>query len=202
MQTGIHNRRGMPVPVQLLSGTGSLRTSANSPLFWQLWQRHQETLYEISFRLMAGSITDAEDALNTAMLRAFQGFVTQAEPLASEKAWLIRVLYNVCMDFHRERRRFGKRIAEETELEPSIPPPAELAPDELLMEQERAREIRECIDALPPNLRKPIEMRFLENMSYADIARHLQLTNCNVRKRVQQAKDLLRVSLLALAHSG
>lgn len=151
---------------------------------------------------MAGNIADAEDALNTAMLRAFQGFVTQAAPLASEKAWLSRVLYNVCMDFHRERRRFGERKAEEREQEPSIPPPVELAPDELLLEQERAREIRERIDALPPNLRKPIEMRFLEHKSYADIARHLQLTNCNVRKRVQQAKELLRVSLMELAHPG
>ena len=151
---------------------------------------------------MAGNIADAEDALNTAMLRAFQGFVSQAEPLASEKAWLSRVLYNVCMDFHRERRRFGKRMAEEPEQEPSIPPPVGPAPVELLLERERAREIRERIDALPPNLRKPIEMRFLEHKSYADIARHLQLTNCNVRKRVQQAKDLLRVSLMELAHSG
>jgi RNA polymerase sigma factor (sigma-70 family) len=151
---------------------------------------------------MAGNTADAEDALNTAMLRAFQGFSEQSGALVNEKAWLSRILHNVCMDFHRERRRFVEP-AEVPEAEPlPTPTPVEAAPDEVLIERERAREIRARVHALPTNLRTPFEMRFLRGMSYADIATHLQLTNCNVRKRIQLAYGILRTSMADMRYSG
>lgn len=151
---------------------------------------------------MAGNPADAEDALNTAMLRAFHGFSEQAGTLVNGKAWLSRILHNVCMDFHRERQRFVEP-SEMPEAEPlPAPAPEEAPPDEVLMERERANEIRARIRALPLNLRTPFEMRFLRGMSYADIATHLQLTNCNVRKRIQLAYGILRVSMADMRHAG
>lgn len=152
---------------------------------------------------MAGNTADAEDALNTAMLRAFQGFVEQGGALVNEKAWLSRILHNVCMDLHRERRRFVEPAEAPEAVEPlSTSAPAEVSPDEMLIERERAREIRARIHALPLNLRTPFEMRFLRDMSYSDIATHLQLTNCNVRKRIQLAYGILRTSMADMRYSG
>jgi RNA polymerase sigma-70 factor (ECF subfamily) len=151
---------------------------------------------------MAGSPSDAEDALNTAMLRAFHGFSERAGTLVNEKAWLSRILHNVCMDFHRERQRFVEPSElPETEPLPAIAP-VEDTPDEVLIERERAVEIRARIQALPLNLRTPFEMRFLRGMSYADIATHLQLTNCNVRKRIQLAYGVLRMSMADMRYTG
>jgi RNA polymerase sigma-70 factor (ECF subfamily) len=145
---------------------------------------------------MGGNPADAEDALDTAMLRALRHYPTSGGQLINARAWLSRILRNVCMDFHRERRRFVEPSEERDGPEPAGPRvPVEAAPDEVLLERESASEIREHIHALPPNLRKPFVMRFLQDMSYDDIAMHLQLTNCNVRKRIQLAYGILRVTL-------
>lgn len=143
---------------------------------------------------MAGNAADAEDALHAAMLRALHGYPARAGTLVSERAWLSRVLHNVCMDFHRDRRRFSDTL-EEPGSATTVPSQVEEPPDRALLERERAREIRARIRELPSNLRVPFEMRFLQDMSYEDIAKQLQLTNCNARKRVQFASSMLREAL-------
>lgn len=178
-----------------------MNLSSTSPLFWKLWQDHQEHLHNQSLRLMAGNTADAEDALSTAMLRALQGFPAQSGTLFNGKAWLSRVLHNVCMDFHRERRRFSEPSDEPGSTKPTEPLMMEEPPDRVMLERERAQEIRTRVQALPPNLRRPFEMRFLQDMSYSDIASELQLTNCNARKRVQLAYCILRTTLADVVHA-
>ncbi|MFL5346623.1 MAG: RNA polymerase sigma factor [Hyalangium sp.] len=172
-----------------------MKSPSSPSSFWQVWLQHKDHLHQQSLRLMGGSEPDADDALNTAMLRALQRFSSSSGEIHNEKAWLSRILYNVCMDLHRERRRRvdPEELLEEAEI--SWGAPLEDSPDEVLLQRERAEEIHGCIEALPLNLRKPFTMRFLQDMSYADIALHLQLTNCNVRKRIQLAYGILRVTL-------
>jgi RNA polymerase sigma-70 factor (ECF subfamily) len=168
--------------------------SSSSP-FWQVWLQHKDHLHQQSLRLMGGNVADAEDALDTAMLRALQRFSSSGAEILNERAWLSRILYNACMDLHRERRRRveSEGLLEGTDAAWTVP--QEESPDEVLLQRERSEEIHGCIQALPPNLRKPFVMRFLQDMSYADIALQLQLTNCNVRKRIQLAYGILRVTM-------
>lgn len=177
------------------SGTGIVNHPPNSSPFWQVWLQHKDYLHQQGLRLMGGNVADTEDAVNTAMLRAFQRFSSSRGEILNERAWLSRILHNICMDLHRERRRRGESedMVEGTEVPESSSP--EALPDEVLLESERAEKIRACIQALPPNLRKPLMMRFLQDMSYADIALQLELTNCNVRKRIQLAYGILRTTL-------
>ena len=138
--------------------------------------------------------------MSTAMLHAFHGFSEQRTVLVNTKAWLSRIVYNACMDIHRERQRFVQP-PEEPEAEPlSTCASGDEAPDRGLLGRELNREVQTRIHALPPNLRTPLEMRFLRGMSYNDIAARLQLTNCNVRKRIQLAYSLLRTSLADMRH--
>lgn len=151
---------------------------------------------------MGGNAADAEDAVDTAMLRASTRFSAPSGAILNERAWLSRILHNVCMDLHRERRRRGAPEDLEEGAGGSEPMSYDALPDELLLQGERAAEVRACIQELPIHLRKPLVMRFLQDMSYDDIAAQLQLTNCNVRKRIQLAYSLLRTSLAETAHSG
>lgn len=142
-------------------------------------------------------MADAEDAVNTAMLRAFQRYPSPQGEILNEKAWLSRILHNICMDLHRERQRRGssEEPVESTELLEASSQEAQ--PDEVMLEEERDEKIRKCIEALPPNQREAVKMRFLQDMSYADIALELRLTNCNVRKRIQLAYGELRTTVPA-----
>jgi RNA polymerase sigma factor (sigma-70 family) len=164
--------------------------------FWAIWQRHRDYLFSQSLRLMNGNRVDAEDALGAAMLRACESFPRHASHIANEKAWLGRVLHNVCVDVYRVRRRYQDTPSledawdESGELLPGAP-----SPEAALLRGELGSQLRGNILALPPHLREPAVMRFLQDMPYDDIASHLGLTNCNVRKRIQHAYSILRVTL-------
>lgn len=111
--------------------------------------------------------------------------------------WLLRLTYNRCMDLYRARKR-SRSIVEDLETLPSES--AEVAArgaslEQELLDNERAALLRDCIDRLPPRLRSVMELHLGAEMQYPEIAAALEITEVNVRKRMQQARALLREGL-------
>ncbi len=133
--------------------------------------------------------------MSATLLRALQYLQSTASPILDERAWLGRILYSVCMDEHRHRKRFAEPTPQEAEALTEGPDPnASTSPEEHLLAREQSLALRARVQALPPRLREPFVMRFHLEMSYAEIAAELKLTNCNARKRIQLAHAALRLS--------
>lgn len=141
---------------------------------------------------------DTEDALSRAMLLAWEKLPIHAGKITNLKAWLARLTRNLCIDIHKERQRWnrfsdGGDDVEAVALERFMPgyehPEAGCLDDELLTL------FRGATDSLPDRLRDAFVMRCWEDEPYNDIAATLQITNANVRKRVQQARALLGDSM-------
>ena len=151
---------------------------------WELWQRHVEALYAICFAEMKRNRADAEDALARSMLKAIVQLPRFAAHIVSVPAWLRRLTRNVCRDIQREQARL--RIAEGA------------FPDWTFAEEGDAQhESEPCepvalVEQLPDRLREVFALRMLQQMSYSDIAARLQLTPAAARKRVQQARRLVK----------
>jgi RNA polymerase sigma-70 factor (ECF subfamily) len=64
--------------------------------FRQLVEPHYTDLHAHCYRML-GSVHDAEDALQDALLRAWRG-VTRFEGRSSMRSWLYRIATNVCLD--------------------------------------------------------------------------------------------------------
>ncbi|NEP20399.1 MAG: RNA polymerase sigma factor, partial [Leptolyngbya sp. SIO4C1] len=77
----------------------------NRIVFWQLWMRHQDYLYSRCISWMGGNITDAQEALSRAMLKAWHKLPQHAAKITNLKAWLTRFTHNLCVDICRERCR-------------------------------------------------------------------------------------------------
>ena len=73
--------------------------------FWQQWQEYQDYLYRCCIKWMGGNLTDAEDALSQAMLKAWDKVQQFAEEITNFKQWLTRLTRNLCTDIQRERSR-------------------------------------------------------------------------------------------------
>ncbi|MEO5337912.1 MAG: sigma-70 family RNA polymerase sigma factor [Magnetospirillum sp. WYHS-4] len=188
---------GMPAfPLPDIDGTGVDPAAALLESFWKLWMENQTALRRQSLRLMSGNQADAEDALGNAMLKASQKFSAYAGSILNERAWLSRLVHNVCMDFHRGQRR----LSQFAELIPTEDPDGAqeieigdgIDPEESLAARQSVQRLRQALDEMPPKLREPFVMRFLQDLSYEEIAARLGLTNCTVRKRVQLARDYLK----------
>lgn len=161
---------------------------AAATTLWQRWTYYRPALLQQCLRLLE-SHADAEDAVSITLLRAMQRYPRASTPILNEQAWLGRILYNVCMDMHRHRKRFSE--PPESELEKVLQDDAP-SPEEVLRAREQSLELQHSIQTLPPRLRIPLVMRFQQGLSYPEIAMELKLTNCNVRKRIQLACEQLR----------
>ncbi|MBW4576204.1 MAG: RNA polymerase sigma factor [Aphanothece sp. CMT-3BRIN-NPC111] len=166
--------------------------------FWQLWVRYQDYLYSRCLTWMAGNHMDASEALSRAMLKAWDKLPDYAGKITNLKAWLTRLTHNLCVDMHRERNRGARGIESIEEIavgEDETVASTFESPDSAVLRHELGAIVRREIDALPPRLREPFILRCCQEMSYQDVAQRLTLSNDNVRKRIQQAREILQKQL-------
>jgi RNA polymerase sigma-70 factor, ECF subfamily len=171
--------------------------TGDSMALWDLWQRHQDDLRRHCCRWMGGRAQDAEDALSTAMLKTWELLPGQAGAVVNVRAWLLRLTYNVCMDFHRESQRRARLL--DGLADPDAPASEGQAgahsPEEALLRRELSSCVRHAIHDLPARLRQPVVLRFFRDMPHRDIAERLELSSENVRKRLQYARGILGLRL-------
>jgi RNA polymerase sigma-70 factor (ECF subfamily) len=161
--------------------------------FWSLWRAHRPHLFEICHRFVNDA--DAEDAVSRAMLIARAKLPRYANEIINLEAWLTRLAGNVCRDILREQRRGAAHWA--TEAEDAL---AELvdsgrsAEDEYLIGEIRVA-LAAAIDSLPARLGPAAVFYFIDELPYPTVAERLDITIENARKRIQQARALLREAL-------
>ena len=170
----------------------------NTVAFWMLWDLHKRNLYHLCLWQMGGVRADAEDALSRAMLKALEKLPNNACKIENFKAWLNRLTLNLCVDMHRERGRQVRRLES---IENSLRGENDRvgtdtdSPERGLVNREVFAYVCGAVDSLPPRLREPFVLRFFQEMDYREIAEYLILSTDNVRKRIQQARDILREEL-------
>ncbi|HWN98185.1 MAG TPA: RNA polymerase sigma factor, partial [Blastocatellia bacterium] len=167
----------------------------NTVAFWVLWDLHKGHLYHLCLWQMGGVREDAEDALSRAMLKALEKLPNNACEIENFKAWMRRLTLNLCVDMHRERSRQVRRLES---IENSLPGASDrvvadtASPEKGLVNREVFAHVCSAVESLPPRLREPFVLRFFQEMDYREIAECLILSTDNVRKRIQQARDILR----------
>lgn len=161
--------------------------------FWGVWEAHRELLGRLSLHWMRGRPADAEDALSAVKLKAILHFRSRTPGILNERAWLIRLLYTTCIDSYRKRsREQGWTEGLECVLESGEAVSGSLSPEERILQRERLSRVSELLEELPGPWREAIVEHCLRRRSYAEIARESGMTQANVRKRVQLARDFLR----------
>jgi len=183
MRDAVHERA-------LLDSLGDGDESA----FWSLWQEYQRHLYAVCLRQMKGAHFDAADAVSRSMLVARAKLPAYAIHIDNLEAWLTRLTCNVCMDMHRERQRAQQGRINLDDNPPLDDPALSCghSPEDEYLASEVGRIISASIAELPAPLRDVAHLRFVQEISYPSIAQLLSITVENARKRVQQARAILR----------
>jgi RNA polymerase sigma factor (sigma-70 family) len=161
--------------------------------FWDVWLAHRDYLRAHALRFSGGNLSDAEDALSDAMLKAANAFARSV--IHNQRGWLLRLVHNACMDHHRSNRRqsrLAKDIGDvDAQSAPAIAIRPERSPEELLVAMQQIGSLKRALNALPKFLFEPL-MLHLDERSDAEIAADLNVTKEVVRKRRQMARALLR----------
>ena len=165
--------------------------------FGQLVSRHQRALLAVA-RAYFASEADAQDAVQDAFVRAFQALGQLAAP-ERFAGWMTRITVNTCLATLRSSKDKVSlsEFATTVQLYPRQGP-EQLTPATLASNHEHRDLLRAAIGFLPEDQRVALLLRYLEDMSYDQIAGYLDVPLSTVRGRLYKAKRVLRKMLETL----
>lgn len=154
--------------------------------------RYQTDAWRLAYRF-TGDPAEAEDLAQEAFLRILDA-APRYSPTGTLRSYLYRVLTRLCLD-HRRGRRPALAGPFPTELDDAPTPPQRAE------EVEREAAIQEALDALPPDYRVVVVLRYFEAMSGAAIAESMGRTVKGVERLLARAKAALEARLNHLQDS-
>jgi RNA polymerase sigma-70 factor (ECF subfamily) len=140
---------------------------------------------------MLGTRDEAEDLVQTAFLRVWQG-AARWQPTARFSTWLYRVLYNLCMDRFRARRADGQPIDEAVAETVADPAPGG---EERVSGLQRAARVRSAMAALPERQRAALVLCYYEELSQAEAAQLLGVSEGALESLLSRGRATLRKRL-------
>ena len=152
-------------------------------------------LYAVALRLTRNP-ADAEDLVQETYLRAFKS-AHQYTPGTNLRGWLFTILHNTHLNQRRDRARNPVEAdSEAVELAPNAEEgPA--TPEEELLRSTLDIDLREALDELPEAFREAVWLRDVEQFSYDEIARIVQVPIGTVMSRISRGRRLLHDRLVA-----
>jgi RNA polymerase sigma-70 factor (ECF subfamily) len=185
--------------------------SGDEGAFAELVEPHRGELRAYCYRML-GSAQDADDAAQSALLRAWRGLAA-FEGRSSVRSWLYSIATNTALDItrHRSRRElpvgFGPASSSDGEFEAAVTDPVwlEPCPERWLSQSapaspEARYELRESVELafmvmlqrLPPQQRAVLILRDVLGFSAAEAAAQLELSVAAVNSALQRARASIR----------
>jgi RNA polymerase sigma-70 factor (ECF subfamily) len=149
-------------------------------LFEALMRRHNQRIYR-AIRSILRTDDECEDVMQETYVRAFE-HLSQFEGRAKFSTWLTRIAVNEAI----------KRSIARGKLDP-------LDLETFAARSQLTSLLEESILALPVAYRSVLILRDLEEMSTAETAQVLALSDANVKVRLHRAHEMLRAELMARA---
>lgn len=161
--------------------------------FDKLVLRYRKKVYGIAFG-MARNHGDADDVAQETFLRAYQA-LNRFKAGYEFRTWLYRIAVNVCINMlKRKGRRVETSLEEKVDL--GVAQPATPDNPGREMEQKELRgKIDKAIQQLSPKLRSVFVLRTLQDLSYQEISRVLNISQGTVMSRLSRARENLRCLL-------
>lgn len=162
--------------------------------FKALYERYRDRVYNIIFYSMGDEIT-AEDVLQIVFVKIYRG-LPNFRFEASLATWIYRIALNECLN--QQRRRGAQHIPFEALLGSDEELDSGAAADLQHAEGERREIVHRAVMELSPKLRAVVALKYLEGLSYEEIASVLECSPGTVASRLNRALSELEARLRPL----
>lgn len=157
---------------------------------------HMDAIHSTS-RYLTRNPDEAEELLQETYLRAFR-FWHQFTPGTNCRAWLLTILHNAYRSRFRDRFRQQATadlsevdaLADLTDLPGAVDPP-----EELVLSQMLDGEVHEALQQLPAEYLEAVLLVDLQELSYEEAARAVDVPIGTIRSRLSRGRRLLHDSL-------
>jgi RNA polymerase sigma-70 factor (ECF subfamily) len=164
--------------------------------FERLIRRFEQPLFTYADGILQNAF-DAQEVVQDALMRAHKALTRQYDEARCEalalRPWLFRTVRNLSLNKRRSKRSSLEQPLESFD-DGRLGPFVHLEGSEL----ERKEEIellRRAMALLPVDARELIVLRFMEEMSYAEIAKTVGASEASLRGKVFRSLKLLRDAL-------
>jgi RNA polymerase sigma-70 factor (ECF subfamily) len=134
-----------------------------------------------------GNADDAADAVHDAFATVLARPAAFDNKRGALKPWFLRIVRNRCIDMIRRRRISDTDVNEIVTSTPN--------PEEALQANQRSQAIRRALAAIPHEKREVIILRDYLDLSYAEIAKVLDIASGTVMSRIHRARLALKEAL-------
>lgn len=156
----------------------------------------EPALYSYAFGILQNTF-DAQEVVQDAILRAHRALTRQYDEARAAslalRPWLFRIVRNLSMNKRRSKKSRMEEPLETFDDGRVGPFVREQGSD--LEKREDAEMLRSAMAKLPVEARELIVLRFMEDMSYAEIARTVGASEAALRGKVFRSLKLLRETL-------
>lgn len=163
--------------------------------FEQLYQRHQRRVYSIALSFFDDEAT-AQDITQAVFLKVYTK-IERFKADAEFSTWLYRIVWNACLDHHRRMRIRTFLSLDAMPAALKVPDPAD--PVAAAQRAQTTAVVRRALSELKVEFRMPLILRYLEGMSYAEIAAALGCQKGTVASRISRGHQRLSRKLAHLA---
>lgn len=156
--------------------------------FTALVHRRSRFVFRVAYAVLRNAY-DAEDVVQEVFLKLYRNGGWQG--LRDEQAFLARVAWRIAVD------RLPKHSEPDQELLSEDP-----SPETLAIDRDWNHKVHRMIDGLPEELRQPLALSTIQELTSSEIAQIMGIPEGTVRTRVLRARQLLREKLAALESRG
>ena len=161
--------------------------------FERLVSRFEHPLFRYAYGLLQNT-SDAEEVVQDAMMRAHRALTVQYDEsrcaALALRPWLFKMVRNLASNKRRGKRHQLERPMDEVGAK-DLTSSAVIDDSHLHRKQQLAR-LQQAIDVLPSEARELIVLRFMEEMSYAEIGKTIGASETSLRGKVFRSIALLR----------
>jgi RNA polymerase sigma-70 factor (ECF subfamily) len=162
--------------------------------FKALYERYRDRVYNIIFYSM-GDALRAEDVLQIVFVKIYRGLPSFRFE-ASFATWIYRIALNECLN--QQRRRGAQHIPIEALLGSDEERDSGAAADLQHAEGERREIVHRAVMELSPKLRAVVALKYLDGLTYEEIASVLECSPGTVASRLNRALGQLEARLRPL----
>ena len=159
----------------------------DSTAFMNIVEAYQKPVYNLCYRML-GDTTQAEDAAQETFLRVYTKLKTYNHD-HKFSSWLLSIASHYCIDQLRRRRY---QMVSWDDLPPwRWLPTSDPEPEEAVLANETHHALHALLNALPPDYRAAVILRYWHELSYDEIAETLDTTVSAVKSRLFRARQMM-----------
>ncbi len=177
-------------PMRAASGPAQETTAAPDVSVETLYRQTAPAM-RVFVKRLVGSASDAEDIVQEAFVKGWAALAAGA--VDRPRAFLFRAARNLALN-HMRNARVRRTDSARASIEDAFNRPLASAEEQFIASEEAAA-CQRVLEKLPTRCREAFVLRVVEELSYKEMSRHMNLSVSTIEKHVGKGKQIFRSRL-------